>query len=120
MIRTVWLALICLISLGVMAAVRIGTASLARANVSDDVTPTEIKSEQPLMKSDKLEVLNIERALTKTTVTPIAILPPKAELKPAEPVTKIISRHWHDPLAPKSEPVTGQSKRKSTERASAR
>jgi hypothetical protein len=53
-------------------------------------------------------------------VTPIAILPPKAELKPAEPVTKIISRHWHDPLAPKSEPVTGQSKRKSTERASAR
>ncbi len=120
MIRTVWLAVICLISLGAMAAVRIGTASLARANVSDVVATTEIKSEQPLMKSDKLDILKIERALTETTETPIAILPPKAELKPGEPVIKIISRHWHDPLAPKSEPAAGQSKRKSNERTSAR
>ena len=119
MIRTVWLAVICLISLGAMAAVRIGIASLARASVSDVVTPTELKSEQPLMKSDKLDVLKIEGVLT-TTVTPIAILPPKGEVKPGEPVIKIISRHWHDPLAPKSKPDAGQSKRKSNERTSAR
>ena len=111
MTRTIWLALICLISLGAMAAIRIGIGTLARTNVSNDVTPTEIKSERPLMKSDKLEVLNVERGFTKTTVMPIAILP-KAELKSAEPVIKIIGRHWHDPSAPKSEAVSGQSKRK--------
>lgn len=117
MIRTIWLALICLISLGTMAAVRIGTTSLASANISDVVMPTERNSEQPLMKQDKLEVLNIEPI--KTIVTPDAI-PPKAVSRTAEPVIKIVSRHWHDPLAPKAEPVAGRAKRKSAERTSAR
>jgi hypothetical protein len=60
LIRTVWLALICLITLIAMAAVKVGTASLVSADASHVVMPAGSNIGQALMKSDKLEVLNIE------------------------------------------------------------
>ena len=50
--------------------------------------------------------------------TPFAISSPQSAPKPAEPSIKIVSRHWHDPLAPKTEPLANQ--RKSTKKTSTR
>src|ERR1035437_6008570 len=111
MIRTVWLALICLISLGALAAIKVGTASLANAEASRGETPAGTNVEQDtLAKSDKLEVSNIEPLPSKKMVMPVAIMPPQITSKPTEPITKIVSRHWHDPLVPKAEPVANRPK----------
>jgi hypothetical protein len=111
MFRTVWLALICLISLGAMIAAKIGIASLASADASGVVTIAgSSHPDQPIMKSDKLNVLNNERMPPETTLPPIAILPPKDLATTPEPVIKIVSRHWHDPLAPKTQPAANRPK----------
>jgi hypothetical protein len=107
MIRTVWLALICLISLVIMAAIKVGIESLASADASGVVMPADKDTEHGLMKSDKLEVSNIGPVPSKPIATPFAISPPQSAPKPAEPSIKIVSRHWHDPLAP---PLANQRK----------
>ena len=48
MIRTVWLALICLISLAVMAAIKVGIESPASADAPDVVMPTEKGTEHAI------------------------------------------------------------------------
>jgi hypothetical protein len=97
MIRTVWLALFCLISLGAMAALRIAMTP----SVSADASPARMTwaanlKQDTLAKTDKLQVSYIEEAPEKKLVTTIAVVPPKMTSKPAEEITKIISRHWHE------------------------
>ena len=129
MIRTVWLALICFIGVGIMAAVKITAASRATTNVPERVglseqqelkvsvtqgvaTPDVARrqAEQPETKSDRLTVLNVDAppSVTPPTViqlTPIAVSPSKPQPETAEPSVKLVSRHWRDPLAPKPAPV---------------
>jgi len=133
MIRTVWLALICLIGVGVMAAVKVTTASRATTNVPErnglseqqrprpsitlgvatiDVARRE--AEQPQTKSDGLTVSDVDAPATVTHVTPVALAPRKLQSEPAEPKFKIVSRHWRDPLAPKADPVKGKSAEKTS------
>jgi hypothetical protein len=109
MIRTVWLTLICLSGLGVLlGAIKIAAAPLASADASHvEATAGE---QDTLAKADKLEVHHIERV---TVVTPVAIVLPKTAPQPAEP-TRIVGRHWHDPLAPKAASIADQLKRKSS------
>jgi hypothetical protein len=114
MFRTVWVALICLISLGALIATKVGIASLASADVSDVVTIAGSRPDQPLAKSDKLKVLNNEPMSVQTTLPPMAIPPAIDAATVPEPPIKIVSRHWHDPLAPKTQPATVRSKAKST------
>jgi hypothetical protein len=118
MIRTIWLAILCLTSLAVLVAIRIGAAPVTRADASRLETTTVADTQQATStKADKLKVSYIEPEAT-TTVTPVAIAPPDNAPKPAEttikPETtiKIVSRHWHDPLAPKASPKLDQSKSK--------
>jgi hypothetical protein len=118
MIRTVWLALICLISLAVMAAIKVGIESPASADAPDVVMPTEKGTEHASMKSGRLEVRMIGPVPSEPMKAPLAISSPQSAPKPAEPSFKIVSRHWHDPLAPKTEPLAKQ--RKSTKKASTR
>jgi hypothetical protein len=117
MIRTVWLAIFCLTSLAVLVAIRIGAAPVTRADASRLETTTAADIQQATStKADKLKVSYIEPEAT-TTVTPVAIVPDNAP-KPAETTIKtetpikIVSRHWHDPLAPKASPKLDQSKSK--------
>jgi hypothetical protein len=112
MFRTIWLALICLVSLGAMIAAKIGIASLASADVSDVAIARS--PDQPLMKSDKLKVVNNERNSPQPTLPPSAILSPKDLATTPEPGIKIVSRHWHDPLAPKTRPAANRPKGNST------
>jgi hypothetical protein len=133
MIRTVWLALICLITVAALALAKISAVPVATAEISEQseapkqterkiatraeslpiyVSPDEVKTDQPFGKSDKLKDLNLSPATTVTTL-PIAIVPQKVQSKTAEEAPiKIISRHWRDPLAPKLMPKAIQSKRK--------
>jgi hypothetical protein len=121
MIRTFWLAVICLVGLGVMVATRIETASLASADASRIATSAQaIEQNHALMKSDKLEVLKIEPSPVNTMVTPVATAPAKNMSESPEPNTKIVSRHWHDPLAPISKLDTNLLKSKSKKTATAR
>jgi hypothetical protein len=118
MIRTVWLAIFCLTSLAVLVAIRIGAAPVTRADASRLEPTTAADTQQATStKADKLKVSYIEPEAT-TTVTPVAIVPPDNAPKPAEKTIKaetpikIVSRHWHDPLAPKASPKLDQSKSK--------
>jgi hypothetical protein len=112
MIRTVWLAIFCLTCLAVLVAIRIGAAPLTSADAARLETTTAADTQQATStKADKLKVSYIEPAAT-TTVTPIAIVPPNDAPKPAETTIKIVSRHWHDPLAPKASPNVDRSKSK--------
>jgi hypothetical protein len=119
LIRTVWLALICLITLAAMAAVKVGTASLVTADASDVVMPAGSNIGQALMKSDKLEVFNVE-SLPNNKVTAVTIVPPKGVSRAPERITKIVSRHWHDPLAPKTRLVADPPKAKSSKKTAVR
>jgi hypothetical protein len=109
MIRTVWLAIFCLISLVVLVVIRIGAAPLARADASRLETTAAADTQQATStKADKLKVSYIEPA-AGTTVTAVAIVPPKNAPKPAETTIRIVSRHWHDLLAPKASPNVDRS-----------
>jgi hypothetical protein len=122
MIRTIWLAVICLVGLGAMGVKRIGTASLASADTSrvEASAARAVEENHALMKSDKLEVLRIGPAPVKVIVTPVAIMPVKNMSVSPESATTIVSRHWHDPLAPIAKPETASLKGKSKKTATTR
>jgi hypothetical protein len=123
-IRTFWLALVCLIGLGITAAAKITTASLATTNVpkryalSEQQEPTASitqgiaaaiavewpQAERPENKSDRLTVLK-DAAPPAVTPPIITVLPKNPASQTAEPKVKIVSRHWRDPLAPKADPI---------------
>jgi hypothetical protein len=106
MMRTVWLGLICLISLGAMASLRIASSTPGSAdNLAVAVTTPANLQQDPLGKADKLQVSSTEEAAGTEDVpeiklvTSIAIVPPKAALQPQQKTTEIISRHWHEGYA---------------------
>jgi hypothetical protein len=122
--RTVWLALLCLIGLATTVVVKIGMTPYARADVSQGVTsakaevslettPTDsvaLSSENmttgtnvqsdTLTKADKLQVTYINEAAPEVkSVRSIEIGLPTTEPKqPSEKMESIVNRHWHDPF----------------------
>jgi hypothetical protein len=121
--RSVWLALLCLIGLATTVVVKIGMAPYARADVSQGVTSAkaevslettltdspELSSEDvagtnaqsdTLTKADKLQVTYMNEAAPEVkSVKSIAIGSPTAEPKqPSEKMETIVNRHWHDPF----------------------
>ena len=103
MIRTVWLAIVCLALLSALAVGQVlrTPAGTTPPEMSADGATVGIADAEPaLSKADRLEI-NYERQET----------PPQAVLQPIEPTapvvippsppveTKIISRHWRDPNA---------------------
>jgi hypothetical protein len=124
--RTVWLALFCLIGLTTTVVLKIGMSPYASADVSrglpfskaevsqegpltddtvalspDNVTPGPKLQNGPLTKADKLEVsYTNETAAEAKSVKSIAIVLPTTEPKQlSEKIERIASRHWHDPLS---------------------
>jgi Flp pilus assembly protein CpaB len=121
--RTVWLALLCLIGLATIVAVRIGMAPVASASASvgGAVTKAEVLRQatlpdgealssetltaatelhnDALAKADKLEVLHTNDVAPEVkSIASIAIALPTTEPKPvSKKMDRIIIRHWHDP-----------------------
>ena len=122
--RAIWLALLCLIGLATTAAVKIGMAPYASADVSQGVTSAKAEVSQEntltdsvalssenatagtnaqsdtLTKADKLQVTYMNEAAPEVkSVKSIAIGLPTAEPKqPSEKMETIVNRHWHDPF----------------------
>ena len=94
MARSLWLALILLIGICALAALKIGIAvpPTPQTALADDVIELPLNA---LAKADKLEV---EEAPFKKTIQSIAIVPQLAAPIP-EKATKIVSHHWQDGFA---------------------
>jgi hypothetical protein len=90
----IWLALIFLVGICALAALKISIATPPKqqAAFAEDVIETPANA---LAKADKLEV---EKIPDKKTIRSIAIVPQIAASIP-ENATKIISRDWHDGFA---------------------
>jgi hypothetical protein len=122
--RTVWLALLCLIGLATTVVVKIGITSYASADISQGVTSakaevprettptvsvalpsenvtvgTDVQSDT-LTKADKLQVTYMNEAAPEVnSAKSIAIGSPTTEPKqPSEKMDRIVNRHWHDPF----------------------
>ena len=121
--RAVWLALLCLIGLATAAAVKIGMAPYASADVSQGVTSakaevspepnltdsSELSSEDvartnaqsdTLTKADKLQVTHMNEAApeVKSVKLDAIGLPATEPKQPSEKMDRIVNRHWHDPF----------------------
>jgi hypothetical protein len=136
MIRTAWLALLCLIGVGIMAAVKVTTASRATPSVpmlseqkdpripltqgvaAISVARPEPDKPEPSNKSDRVDV-NVDIQPTVTRVTPMVVEPANPQRDTA-PVLKLVSRHWRDPLAPKLVKPVSRPTGKSTDKRAAR
>jgi hypothetical protein len=134
--RTVWIALVCLIGLAITAVAKIGMSPYAGADVSRgvpfakaEVSPessppdtmafssenvtagTKLQSDQ-LTKGDKLEVSYTNEAAPEVkSVKSVAIGLPTTKLKqPSEKIERIVSRHWHDPFDKRNASAAAQRK----------
>jgi len=92
MARPLWLALIFLIGICALAALKVGTARPAKQQAALANEIIEV-SGNALAKADKLDV---EEIPDRKTIRSIAITQPEAA---PEQTTKIISRHWQDGYA---------------------
>ena len=113
--RTVWLALFCLIGLATAVVLKLGAPPYVNADVSQTPAPADVSREPPpaavppssegetiatgtrsdmLKKADKLEPTYIDeiRSVKSTAIKPI-----ETESKISNRAERIVSRHWHDP-----------------------
>jgi hypothetical protein len=105
MIRTVWLAAVCLVVLSAMA---VGKAAKTPAPTTDEtsmdgaIVGADLVHE-PLIKADRLQITYVrQESSSQSTVPPIDPIVTEVQkvISPAE--TNIVSRHWHDPNATNS------------------
>lgn len=105
-IRTVWLAVLCLIGLGAIVATNAGPptpgpntdASLGQSTIATD------SSHDTLTKADRLEI-----AYVPVAAEPVVLAAPVSDESSPQPesltIPKIVSRHWHYHSARKSASV---------------
>ena len=104
--RTIWLALICLLLLSALFALRTSTGARTIAGSTAAAPPSAIDDRPPpLAKSDKLPPLDLNRTEAKASVTTVKIAPaqPEANASPktidAYPAAierkEVTSWHWH-------------------------
>jgi hypothetical protein len=103
--RTVWLALICLISLGVLFTLRSNTGARPVQGETVSVLPSPdlpIDDRPPLAKSDRLPSAYFDKPVAKPDDT-VRILPavpdpantPKAPSQPTADANEVTTWHWH-------------------------
>lgn len=117
--RTVWLALFCLIGLAITIVVKIGISPYASAAVSGGGSSTapakvlrESASAAAAATSSESEIIATStpsNALTKAdrlkpaytdetkSINSVAIKPAETRQRLPDPTGRIVSRHWHDP-----------------------
>jgi hypothetical protein len=103
MIRTVWLATICL---AVLSALAVGKALMPRADSLITEQPTDLTTvgagltQDTLSKADRLQITYVRQEVpTPSVMQPTEpVVPAVSSVTPAAE-NKIISRHWHDPNA---------------------
>ena len=136
--RTVWLALLCLIGLATIVIVKMASSSTdvakavpstkaevlreaaltdAVANLSENLMARATLQNSPSTKIDMLEVSK-EAAPDIKPVQSVAIGLPTAESKQLSKTTeRIVIRHWHDPLDKRTAAAQPTAKGKLSKRA---
>ncbi len=103
MIRTVWLATMCLALLSVLAvgkALRTPADSIVAEIPTDEITVGTGLAQDTLSKADRLEITYVRPEIPpQPAVQPTRPVVPATSLVPPPVETKIISRHWRDPNA---------------------
>jgi len=106
MIRTVWLATLCLALVSALAAGKALRTSADRTvpELTADQTTVGIgQAQDTLSKADRLEITYVRHEIPPQPVLQSIELIVRAVTPPSPPVeTKIISRHWRDPNATSS------------------
>jgi hypothetical protein len=104
MIRTVWVAIVCLIGLAALTVIKVGTTSFEAALPSDQTAGVSLASDASssvpstlgtLAKGDRLDIADEDDAVKP--VRPIAIMPRVAEALPVE--TSEPERSWRSSYA---------------------
>jgi hypothetical protein len=118
-IRTAWLAVLCLIGVGAMVANKAGTPS-PPPNVGaspDQMTIGKSFSQDTLTKADKLEIAYVRDQVAVKPVMPVTKVPTETLPQPLGPtaIPKRVSRHWHDSSARKVAAVSPGRRIKSKE-----
>src|SRR5882762_1089121 len=118
MIRTIWLATICL---AVLSTLAVGKAVMTRAPSERPTELTTISTgltQDTLGKADRLEITYVRQEVPATSaLQPTEPVVPTVAPAPPPVANKIISRHWHDPNAfssatkPKQTKQTASSKK---------
>jgi hypothetical protein len=103
MIRTIWLATICL---AVLSTLAVGKALMTHADSPVAERPTDQTTvgtglvQDTLSKADRLEITYVRQEMPAPSALQPAELIVPAVSSPTPPVAnKIISRHWRDPNA---------------------
>jgi hypothetical protein len=104
MIRTIWLATICL---AVLSTLAVGKAVMTRAPSPATERPTDRTTSgtdltpDTLGKADRLEITYVRQEVPATSgeQSTEPVVPAVASAPPPPVENKIISRHWHDPNA---------------------
>jgi hypothetical protein len=109
-IRTVWLAVLCLIGLGAMVTIKAGTPPPppnARAS-PDETTIAGASSRDTLTEADKLETAYVHTPLVEEPAMQVTKATNETPPVPLRSTTapKVVSPHWHDPDVKKSASVS--------------
>jgi hypothetical protein len=125
MVRTIWLATICLAVLGTLA---VGKAVVTRAYSSVIGQPTDQRTvgidlkQDTLSKADRLEIAYVRREMPAVpALQPSEPIAPPVAMVNSPAATQIVARHWHDPNAlssgtkPKQTKQTAWNKKSKTD-----
>jgi hypothetical protein len=127
MIRTVWLAIICLAVLSALAvakALKTPADAIIAERPTDQMTVGADLAQDTLSKADRLEITYVrQEILPQSAMQPTKPFIPAVSSTTLPIETKISSRHWHDPNATTSPPAkakqakqTGTNKSKIVDR----
>ena len=99
MIRTVWVAIACLIGLAALTVIKVGTTSFEAtgdqttgASLVSDASSSDPSTLGTLAKGDRLDIADEEDAAKP--VRPIAIMPKVTEALPVEAEASEPERNW--------------------------
>jgi hypothetical protein len=125
MIRTIWLATICLAVLGTLAfgkAVMMRAYSSATGQPADQTTVGIDLTQNTLGKADRLELTYVHQEMpAASALQPAEPVVPAVASVPTPTTSQIIGRHWHDPDATKlkqAKQTTSNNKSKTDNRKS--
>jgi hypothetical protein len=101
MIRTIWLAAVCLAVVGAMAVGQVLKAPATptlHETPADGATVDSGLTQEPLAKEDRLQITNMHQdASTEATSQPIEPVASDVPNSISPEETIIVNRHWHDP-----------------------
>jgi hypothetical protein len=101
MVRTIWLAAVCMAVIGAVTAGKVFTTAATptiQETPADGATIDAGLAQEPLAKADRLQITNVhQEASTESVSQPIKSVASDVPNSISPEETIIVNRHWHDP-----------------------